>query len=408
MALLWEHRMWQKLARRPALWLIIACTLLGLGCRLSMLDHCSADADLFLLPWFEEIRQGGGFAALKEQVGDYNIPYQTIICLLTYLPGEPLHLFKMVSYLFDVGLALSCGGFAMALLGRRSSLLFAGVYGAVLLFPTNILNSAVFAQCDSIYACFAVLGLWMLYRRQWIFAYLFFGLSFSFKLQVVLLFPFLLYHYFSTRKYTILHFLLIPGVLYFLSLPALCLGRSWLEPITIYFSQTDTYQQMWMNFPSFWSLVGNNYDLKRIAILLTFSVLLFGFCLLLKRRIFLLRPSLFLKAAAWVVWSCLLFLPSMHERYGYLLDLLLFLVMLTDRSCWVFPAVTLTISTITYGWFLFGNSGLTVQFLTLLYLSAYLWFSYRLISGKSGKPVLCRLNPVSRPSNEPDSASLAK
>ena len=27
---------------------------------------------------------------------------------------------------------------------------------------------------------------------------------------------------------------------------------------------------------------------------------------------------------------------------------------------------------------------------------------------KSGKPVLCRLNPVSRPSNEPDSASLAK
>ena len=52
MALLWEHRMWQKLARRPALWLIIACTLLGLGCRLSMLDHCSADADLFLLPWF--------------------------------------------------------------------------------------------------------------------------------------------------------------------------------------------------------------------------------------------------------------------------------------------------------------------------------------------------------------------
>ena len=71
-------------------------------------------------------------------------------------------------------------------------------------------------------------------------------------------------------------------------------------------------------------------------------------------------------------------------------------------------AFLLPISTITYGWFLFGNSGLTVQFLTLLYLGAYLWFSYRLISGKSGKPVLFRLDPVSRPTDQPDGARLAK
>lgn len=218
MTVLWEHRVWQKIIRRPAIWLLIVCTLLGIGCRISMLDHCSGDADLFLLPWFEEIKQNGGFAALKEQVGDYNIPYQMVICLLTYLPGEPLHLFKYVSYFFDFALALSCGGCAMALLGRKSSLLFAGVYGAVLLFPTTILNSAVFAQCDSIYATFAVLGLWMLYRRRWVAAYLLFGLSFSFKLQLILLVPFLLYHYFSVRRYSILCFLLIPGVLYFLVL----------------------------------------------------------------------------------------------------------------------------------------------------------------------------------------------
>lgn len=387
MALLWEHRVWQKIGKHPAVWLIIAITLLGIGCRISMLDHSSADADLFLLPWFEEIQQNGGIAALKEQVGDYNIPYQIIISLLTYLPGEPLHLFKFVSYLFDFGLALSCGGFALALYGRRSPLLFAGVYGAVLLFPTVILNSAVFAQCDSIYACFSVLGLWMLYRRQWVCAYLFFGLAFSFKLQMVLLVPFLLYHYFSTRKYTILCFLLIPGVLYFLSLPTLLLGRSWLDPITIYFSQTDTYQRMWMNFPSFWSLVGDNYDLKLTAILLTFGVLLLGFCILLKKRICLLRPALFIKTAAWVVWSCLLFLPAMHERYGYLLDLLLFVAAILDRSSWVFPAITYTISTITYGFFLFGNGGLSLQFLTLLYLGAYFWYSYRLVFGSSKTPL---------------------
>ena len=239
----------------------------------------------------------------------------------------------------------------------------------------------------------------MLYRRRWIPAYLFFGLAFSFKLQIILLVPFFLYLYFTVRRYTILHFLLIPGVLYFLSLPALCLGRSWLDPLAIYFSQTDTYQRMWMNFPSFWSLVGDNYDLKIIAILLTFGVLVFGFGVLLKKKISLLRPALFLKTAAWVVWSCLLFLPAMHERYGYLLDLLLFLVLLLDRSCWVFPAVTLTISTITYGWFLFGNDGLTVQFLTLLYLGAYLWYSYWLVTGKAGKPLLCRVEKKYHPTN---------
>ncbi len=390
MTVLWEHRVWQKIIRRPAIWLLIVCTLLGIGCRISMLDHCSGDADLFLLPWFEEIKQNGGFAALKEQVGDYNIPYQMVICLLTYLPGEPLYLFKYVSYFFDFALALSCGGCAMALLGRKSSLLFAGVYGAVLLFPTTILNSAVFAQCDSIYATFAVLGLWMLYRRRWVAAYLLFGLSFSFKLQLILLVPFLLYHYFSVRRYSIFCFLLIPGVLYFLSLPALGLGRSWLEPLTIYFSQTDTYQKMWMNFPSFWSLVGDNYDLKTIAILLTIGVLLLGFCVLLKQRFSLLRPTQFVKVAAWTLWSCLLFLPAMHERYGYVLDLLLFLAFLTARIYWIFPTITLTISAITYGCFLFSNDSIPLPLLAFLYLGAYLWYSYRIVTGQKGQPLLNR------------------
>lgn len=400
--MLLEHRIYNKLRKSLPILLIIIFSIVGLLCRLSLLDFRSTDARGSLLPWFQTIQLNGGFAALREQTGDYNIPYQTIIAFLTYLPGEPLYLIKFVSFFFDFSQALVCGGFAMALLGRKSVSLFAMVYGVILLLPTSILNSAAFAQCDSIYSTFALLCLWMLYRRKWIPAYFFFGIAFAFKQQVIFLLPFLLFHYVMIRRYTILHFLLIPGALYLLCLPAICLGRSWLDPITIYISQTKSYPSMWLNFPSFWSLVGNDYGLNKIAILSTFAILIFGCFMLLKKRIPLVRPGWFIKTTAWVMWTCLLFLPAMHERYGYLLDLVLVLVMLTDRSCWVFPAVTLVTSTLTYGYFLFGNSGPSIQFLSLLYLSAYLWFSYRLITGQSGKPVLSRLEKVYHSSKAPD------
>ena len=52
------------------------------------------------------------FRALAQGVGDYNVLYQTLICLFSYIPlggMSPMYLYKAVSIFFDFLLALVCG-----------------------------------------------------------------------------------------------------------------------------------------------------------------------------------------------------------------------------------------------------------------------------------------------------------
>ena len=50
-----------------------------------------------LVPWFDEIKDMGGICALSEQVGNYNLLYQTIISLMTYIPMDDMYLYKIFS-----------------------------------------------------------------------------------------------------------------------------------------------------------------------------------------------------------------------------------------------------------------------------------------------------------------------
>ena len=63
-----------------------AITLLSMLIRYYLRNLSNADVAVYFLPWYEEFKSGGGLKALGQQVGDYNIPYQTLISLLTYLP----------------------------------------------------------------------------------------------------------------------------------------------------------------------------------------------------------------------------------------------------------------------------------------------------------------------------------
>ena len=95
----------------------------------------------FLARWVQYFRDNGGFAALKDSVGNYNVPYLYFLALFSYVDIYDLYLIKLLSTFFDVLLAFG----AMRLTGlftrSRARLLF--VYFAVLFWPTVVLNSAV-------------------------------------------------------------------------------------------------------------------------------------------------------------------------------------------------------------------------------------------------------------------------
>lgn len=77
-----------------------------------------------------------------------------------------------------------------------------------------------------------------------------------------------------------------------------------------------------MTYPSLWGLLMKNNvpdyysDMHMFGILFTVFILILLMTLLLKKKM-LITDYNYLKLAFLFVYSCVFFLPNMHERYGY-------------------------------------------------------------------------------------------
>lgn len=355
----------------------ILVSILGLIVRCIGIQYISADARDYLLPWFYTIKEAGGMSALAQQVGNYNIPYQCLIALMSYLPFEPLFMYKALSIIFDYVLALVAAKLVCLL--RNDKKMFIVVYATVLLWPTHIMNSSVWAQCDSIYVAFVIISLLYLYKGNNKKAFCYIGISFAFKLQTIFIFPFYICYY-CFKRFSVYNFLLVLISGYILCIPGFLYGRDLLEPLTIYFSQTDQYHAMWLNFPSMWKVVGiDNYNmLSPVAIGFSGLVLFIGLWIEIKQKIKLDESINYLLWAIWSVWSCLLFLPAMHERYGYLLDVLLIILVFLTSRLHIFVIAPWVSSIVTYSCYLFGVI-IHLRIWAILYTVSYLCFIYYVI-----------------------------
>ena len=389
-----EEKFLQWIDRHLILLFFIIVNILGIIIRTIGWDFVSGDAKTFLLPWFYHIKELGGLKALAIQVGDYNIIYQFMISILTYFSFDPLILYKGLSIIFDYILAFGTALLTCEIVKKRTAnipIIFVTIYTFVLFLPTVIFNSSIWAQCDSIYTSFIVFSLYFLLNKKYKISFAFLGIAFSFKFQAIFILPFFLYYYFSEKKYSILNFLITILFFYIPCIPGFLFGRSLMDPIKIYLNQSNLYPYMWMNFPSFWVLVGNNYDLmSRLAIILTIFILGCGLFYILSQNIELSKPQPFLETAIWTVWTCLIFLPAMHERYGYLLEILLLILVFVNKKYFFCIIVAEISSILTYGAFLFQN-GINIQVLSICYIIAYLVFSWMIISKRNNKrPILSR------------------
>ena len=135
-------------------------TIVTLYVRFCFRDFITMDMRIYLLEWFKQISNEGGMHALKQRIGDYNIVYQTIIALFTYLPVKPEYMYKGLSVLFDYLLAWSAAQIVFAL--SKNKVFQVITYCAMVSLPFVVLNSAAWGQCDSIYVFFCILSILML------------------------------------------------------------------------------------------------------------------------------------------------------------------------------------------------------------------------------------------------------
>lgn len=370
-----------------------AITLLSIMIRSGLRNLSNMDVEQCLLPWYNDIRDNGGFRALGQQVGTYNILYQTVIAILTYIPADPVYAYKFSSAIFDYLLAVTVGMLVYRYSDgdRKWKGIFA--YAAVVLSPLVILNSAAWAQCDSVYAYFAMLALVMLCKEKYVPACIFLGVSLAFKLQAVFILPLFLFVWFWRRRFTIFCFLVIPVTMCVVNLPGVIMGRSFLDVFTIYLDQTDEYPVMVQNYPSVWLFLTENYypdlywHLKRASVLLTVAVLLLLMTVLLLKKVEW-NPRNLIYIAFLVSYICVLFLPAMHERYGFLHEILAIIILIWMKRTIVLLVPMYCLTTMTYASFLFGKdtrASVTMTLVNLAVFLAYLVLIVREMDGGQGK-----------------------
>lgn len=358
-----------------------AVTVCGTLLRAFGIDFQSDDFNSFLNPWWSQI-QYGGINGLAKQVGNYNIPYQIITYILTLLPFSALHSYKLLSIIFDFVLAVSAAMLVYSFSKKYVKIKAAVAYALTFCSITVILNSSFWAQCDSIYVAFILLSIYFLEKEKNIASFIFVGIAFAFKLQTVFILPFYIFYYISTQKISILHFLIIPITDVVMCLPAVLLGRPVKDIIEIYLVQTDYGKLIQMNCPNFYALICNGNDmtyyylLKSFSIILTLTILGSVLCFAIYKKIDMTDKENILLTAIWTVFTCIMFLSSMHERYGYLIDILAIIyAMLNTKRIWLAIVCNL-ISLRGYCYYLFNYDILDIKLTAILYAAVYFYVTY--------------------------------
>lgn len=110
-----ERKIVEFVERNVNILFMLAITGLAIVVRYAGRDFVSGDMTWFLLGWFQKIADNGGIHSLKDQVGDYNILYQTIVALFTYIGDKSIYYYKILSIFFDFCMAISAAIFACEL-----------------------------------------------------------------------------------------------------------------------------------------------------------------------------------------------------------------------------------------------------------------------------------------------------
>jgi Gpi18-like mannosyltransferase len=115
--------------------------ILAILLRILLFDFETLDYQNFLSPWYDFIKENGGFPALGKDFSNYSPPYLYLLLLAVYLPLKKLYAIKLITVLFDIAAAV-----LVFLIVRRKYRSFVIPAAASLVFlftPTVFINSSM-------------------------------------------------------------------------------------------------------------------------------------------------------------------------------------------------------------------------------------------------------------------------
>jgi len=342
----------------------------------------SADFWGFLEDWMLQIRAGGGFKSLDHQISNYTSPYMYLMCLVSYLTENNLYGLKMISVVFDYLAAAAVFLIVYQLTGNAKRAIMG--MAALLLCPTVILDGAYWCQCDIIYTTFLLFALYYFFKDNSRLCLIFVGISFAFKLQALFLVPFFIIMWLKRKTIRIVDFLWIPVVYVISALPAWGFGRDFKELLGIYFDQAQSYPWGTLEYPNIYALLGEAMpDMRHageVSSAGTYMTIILLGCIayyFYVKRINLtgeIMITLALFTTAIIVYS----LPHMHERYGFLVDILAIIYGMLNRKKLPVACGFMLVSVLSFMPYLIAVHIVPIQYVAIGLLGLILYIGYDL------------------------------
>jgi len=323
---------------KPNLALLGIATLFALGLLARLFTgKITGDMSNFYFVWYQNILDNGVAVAFREHLIGYTPAFWYLFAGTTLLdPILPrVTAIKLLPILFDF-ISTYFVYKIVRIKYPRGNLPYwaAGLFFAL---PTIFINSAQWGQMDALYTTFLIISLFFFLKEKPLQGMLAFALSFSIKFQAIFFVPFLVVLLLK-KKVRWWQFLLVPAVYVVSCIPAVLLGSSWLDVLTIYLRQTTLFSQLSVNAPNLYIFMP--WEVAELALMIGFIV---AFCTLTawiictalnKREI---TPERMVLLALISVSLTPFVLPRMHERYFYPADALSLVAAFFNPELWFVP-----------------------------------------------------------------------
>lgn len=350
--------------------------------RFKLMPIESADFFGFLKEWMRMIRENGGFRSLSMEISNYTSPYMYIMTFLSYVSTNDLYALKLVSIFFDYMAALAIFLIVLEMTGNiKKSILGMAV---LLLSPTVILDSAYWCQCDIIYTCFLLYSFYYFLKDDSKKSLIFFAISFAFKLQSLFLLPFYIIMWLKKKTIQLRHLVWIPIIYFMSALPAWAAGRSLWDLLSIYLDQSGTYIWGTLEYPNLYALLGEAMpDMRHAAEVsgagMYATIMILG-CIAyyFYNKNVMLTQELEVTLALFLVAITVYGLPHMHDRYGFLIDLLGIVYGIYRVKRFPVTCGFMLVSVLTFMPYLIGVHIVPIQYLAIGQLALIIYVGYDL------------------------------
>ena len=375
----------------------VVLALLAFFVRFAFFGWKSWDYENKLAPWFEVIRNGGGFAGLKNLVGmpgyDYPAAYMYILAIFSYFKGDSCVLIKISSIIFDFLMAFYVGLIARRF--RKTDTTFCFAFGVTLFLPTVFLNSGAWAQCDSVFTCFLVMSFYYMLQGKGNRCMVFFALAFAMKTQAVFFAPVLVIALLKRKIpfYTPLVAILAYAVI---GLPGIICGMGFKASYLNFVVQIGLYPSLTLNTPNLYNWIASSISeewrnmFASGMVICAFGLTALALLPLYRSRYRTDRDGVWLVMAYFFAAFLPFILPHMHERYWFVADVFAVLFLCYNPKKWYIavllwlPSMYVVVSVLTVA---YSASGVGLGILALLLSAGTGFLGYALYREVQDHPV---------------------